>query len=246
MRPDGKRHLLQIIADTIYERTGEVRTSKQVSSHELVTIGWFFCLGLAPSPTALRAFLRRGSPRMQPLPHHFQSLMLLNKSFYRETVGYLYSEAVLDFGEDMEAIPLFVAQIGPELAHLIKYIRCEHIEHSGNSGGEGTIHSLDLLETPLRTLLPNLQSLHLAICPWPCYSWHFDVPPWATSMEQLGRLLSIIDVRIHLTLDFESETAFPDRQHIAVEEKPPPEDKLAQLPKSGSNPLDCFQLIQGI
>lgn len=186
---------------------------------------------------------------MQPLPHHFQSLMLLKKSFYRESVDYLYSEAVLDFGEDMEAIPLFVAQIGPELANLIKYIRCEHIERSGKSGGEVTTNnSMDLLETPLRALLPNLQSLHLVICPWPYYLWphgRSKVPPWATSMEQLGRVLSKNDVQIHLTLGFESQTAFADRQHVAVEEKPPREDKLAQLLESSSNPLDCFQFIQG-
>lgn len=240
MRPDGERHPCQIIADTIYERTGKMRTRKQVSNHYHVS------LGISPSPTALRAFLRRGSPRMQPLPHHFQSLMLLNRRFYRETLDYLYSEAVLDFGEDMEAIPLFVAQIGPELADLIKSIRCEHIEHSGKSCGEGTNTSMDLLEAPLRALLPSLQSLHLVICPWPYYLWRSKVPPWATSMEQLGRVLSTNDIRIHLSLTFESQTAFADHQHITVEEKPPRGDKLAQLPESGSNPLDCFEMIQGI
>ena len=173
---------------------------------------------------------------MQPFPHQFQSLMLLNRSFYREVVDYLYSEA----------IPLFVAQIGPKLANLIKYIRCEHIERSGKSGGEGIKNSIDLLETPLRALLPSLQSLHLVICTWPYYLWRSKVPPWATSMEQLGRVLSTNDVRIHLSLGFESQTAFADRQHVTVEEKPPREDKLAQLPESGPNPLDCFQITQGI
>lgn len=239
-RPDGKRRLCQIIADTIRERTGKWRSRKQVSNNYHVS------LEVAPTPTALRAFLSHGSPRLQPLPHHFQSLILLNKSFHREAVDYLYSKAVLDFGEDVEAIPLFLAQIGPESTKLIKHIRLEHIERSIKSGGQGIINSLDLLETPLRNLLPNLRSLHLVICPWPYYLWRSKVPPWATSMKQLGRLLSTLPVKIHLTLGFESEPTSPDRQHIAIEEKSPREDRLPQLPESGSNPLDCIQLIPGI
>lgn len=238
-RPDGRRRLCQIIADAIYERTGEKRTRKQVSSHYHVS------LAIAPTPNALRAFLSRGSPRLQPLPRHFQSLMLLNRHFYREALEHLYSEAVFDFGEDVETFTLFLVQIGPELANLIKYIRFDHIERSGLSSEGGTIDNLNLLEIPLGALLPNLRSLHLAIFPWPYYLWRSKVPPWATNMEQLGRLLSTVDVRIHLTLGFESETAFPDRQHIAVEEKSTHEDELAQPPGSGSNPLDCTQIIQG-
>ena len=65
-------------------------------------------------------------------------------------------------------------------------------------------------------------------------------------MEQLGRLLSTLLVKIHLTLGFESESTFPDRQHIAVEEKSPREDQLAKLPTGDSNPLDCIQIVLGI
>lgn len=39
--------------------------------------------------------------------------MLLNKNFHREVADYLYSEAVFDFGEDVEARLCFSAQIGP-------------------------------------------------------------------------------------------------------------------------------------
>ena len=163
VKPDGQRRLRQIIADIIRERTGKLRTRKQMSSH------YHLSLKVAPSPAALRAFLSHGSLRLQPLPNDFQSLILLSRSFHREAFDYLYSKSVLDFGEDVEAIPLFLVQSGPESTNLIKHIRLEHIERSGKSGGEGTLDSLDLLETPLRTLLPNLQSLHLVICPWPYY-----------------------------------------------------------------------------
>lgn len=49
--------------------------------------------------------------------------MFLNKSIHTEVVDYPYSEADFDFGEDVEALLLFSAHIGPNLASLIKYNR---------------------------------------------------------------------------------------------------------------------------
>lgn len=119
----------------------------------------------------------------------------------------------------------------PELASLIKHIRFEHVERLGTSGAEGTINRLNFLDLPLKTLFPSLKSLDLPICPWPYYSSKSSLPPWATNMEQLGRVLSTVGAKVHLSMGFESETAFSDRQPVAVEEKPPSKHKLAQLPE---------------
>ena len=242
-KPNGRRSRDQIVLDAIDQRTGLRLEFSFHSNHQI----------LRPRISSLHVFHSRGSPRLQPLPRQCQSLMLLNKSFHIETVGYLYSEAVFDFGEDVDALLPFSTCIGPELAGSIKYIRLDHVESLTGSGRKGTINSLNLLDTPLRTLLPNLKSLHLAICPWPHYScfpphsWVHNVPPWATIVQELGRLLSTLDVNIRLSMGFESETAFADyNHHVALEANPSSEDELAQIPKNNSNPLDLNNLTHSV
>ena len=174
--------------------------------------------------------------------------MLLNKMLYKETVGYLYSEAVFDFGEDVDALLPFLTLIGPELAGLIKYIRLDHVERLTKSNRKGTINCLNFLNIPLRTLLPNLKSLHLAICPWPDHSWASKVPPWATNVQELGRLLSTLDVNIRLSMGFESSIAFSDYNYyyVALEADLSSKDELAQNPKNGSRTLDMNNLIHSV
>ncbi len=236
VKPDGRRNRNQIVSDGIHQRTGRGRNRKQVSSH------WNH--PIASTQTSLHVFHSRGIPRLQPLPRHFQSLMLLNKSFHKVTVGYLYSEAVFDFGEDVDALLPFSTFIGPELAGLIKYIRLDHVERLTRSGRKGTINCLNLLDIPLRTLLPNLKSLHLAICPWSHHSWASTVPPWATNVQELGPLLSTLDVNIRLSMWFESKFSFSDyNHHVALEANPSSKDELAQTRKNCSKPLDLNNLI---
>lgn len=175
--PDGKRRRSKIISNAIYERTGAKTTKKQLSSR--YNIGH----AIAPSPTVVCIFHSRGSPRLQPLPHHSQSLVLLNRRFHREVTDHIYSNAVFDFGEDVKALSFFSPQTWPEWAGSIKRIRFEHVERVARCGGGGTINSLNNLDIPLKALLPNLKSLDLAIYPWPYHSGLSGPPPWATHME---------------------------------------------------------------
>ncbi len=240
-KPDGRRTRDKIVLDAIGQRTGRRMDREQLPSY------WNHLIRSPPIFSSLHVFHSRGSPRLQPLPRHFQSLMLLNKSFHKETVGYLYSEAVFDFGEDVDALLPFSTFIGPELADLIKYIRLDHVERLTRSGRKGTINCLNLLDIPLRTLLPNLKSLHLAISPWPHHSWAPKVPPWAMNVQELGRLLSTLDVNIRLSMGFESEIAFSDyNHHVALEANPTSKDELAQPQKNGSKPLDLNNLIHSM
>lgn len=228
--PDGERRRSEIISDAIHEGTGEKRSRKQVSRRFDIDPA------IAPTPNVVRVFRSRGNPRLQPLPPDFHSLMLLNRRFHREVVDYVYSNLVFDFAEDVKALSFFSPQTWPEWAGSIKRIRFEHVERVGRYGGGGTINSLNHLDIPLKTLLPNLTSLDLAIYPWPYYSGGYEPPAWATHPEQLGRLLLSIDARIHLSLTFESEIALPNRLDIAVDwqrgndNEPAWSAKLTQVP----------------
>ena len=129
-KPDGKRGRNQIVSDAMRERTGKRRDLLQVfglCNHTTTT-----------TLTFLHKLHSRESLRLQTLPCHLQSLMLLNKGFHREIAGYLYSGAVFDFGEDVEALLLFSIQTGLELASLIKHIRLEYVDRFGTSGRRGT------------------------------------------------------------------------------------------------------------
>lgn len=67
-----------------------------------------------------RLFSQFWNPTLATLTRHSPSLVFSKKSFHKEVFDYLYSEAVFNLRDDIEALLFHPA---PELADLIKEIR---------------------------------------------------------------------------------------------------------------------------